>query len=73
MEQTFGEMRVRADFNASRNDNVANLKNGFARLIDIVDAIPSDTGEVQRLKSIAFTQLETACMFAVKAATTKQP
>lgn len=80
MGQTFGEKRVRADFNASRSDKVANLKNGFARLMDIVESInspydnpaqPDDYAEASRLKAIALTHLETAAMYAVKAATTK--
>lgn len=45
MKKTLGERRVRADFNASRSDAVANLKNGFARMIDLVDSITLTTEE----------------------------
>lgn len=82
MKKTLGERRVRADFNASRSDAVANLKNGFARMIDLVDSItltteegeepsPESTAELARLKALAIDYLETGAMYAVKAATTK--
>lgn len=82
MNPTLGETIVRADFNASRSDAVSNLKNSFARLIDLVDSInltseegqepePDKVGEVARLRDIAINHMETAAMYAVKAATTK--
>ena len=82
MNPTLGETIVRADFNASRTDAVANLKNGFARLIDLVDSItlrtdegdapaPESEAELARVKALAINNLETAAMYAVKAATTK--
>lgn len=80
--ETLGERRVRADFNASRSNAVANLKNGFYRLINVVDSItiPTDEGvepspesvaEINRLKAASIDALETAAMYAVKAATYK--
>jgi hypothetical protein len=73
MEKTLGEQRVRTDFNASNSDAVAELNNDHARLIDKVKAISDATtdNEVKRLCSLAMTDLESAAMWAVKAATAK--
>lgn len=67
-EMTFGEKAVGADFNPSRQDDVAKLKRLYAEIIDIChDA--GGSGEAMRLWSIAITQAQTAQMWAVKAAT----
>lgn len=76
---TKGEYRVGIDFNPSGDDLVARIKRAAADLIDLVGTIgleqPSDivgpNGEVERLKALAQTEIESAAMWAVKAATKK--
>lgn len=80
MDKTFGQKLVRADFNASNDDKVANMKEAFASLIDQVNDIRNaawnsesptsdENQERGRAASIAITNLETAAMYAVKALT----
>lgn len=72
MEQTktLGEKRVRTSFNPSDDSIVQNIKERIAEVINYVnDNVNSVDGEQGRLKSLALTQLETAEMWAVKAAT----
>ena len=68
---TLGQRRVKADFNPAKNDTVDQIKNKSAELIDLIDSMRNlpltGTGEKQRLISIAQTEIETACMYAVKA------
>lgn len=64
---TPGELRVRADFNPSANDNVSIIKNKTAELINIIDGIKILDA---RLAAIAMTTFEEAAMWAVKLATT---
>lgn len=72
MSSTKGEFRVGIDFNPSGDDLVNRLKRAAADLIDLVDEIPSDNdGERLRLKALAQTEIESAAMWAVKAATKK--
>ena len=73
--KTLGETRMRVDFAAT--NEVAKLKQEFAKLIDKVNDVPIDhldtdaeKNEAIRCKTIAMTQLESAGMFAVKAMTT---
>lgn len=75
--QTLGQKRVKAEFNPAKNDLVDQIKNKSAELIDLIETMrtsdlkgsPSDisSGERLRLISIAQTDIETACMYAVKA------
>lgn len=71
---TKGEYRVGIDFNPSGDDLVARIKRAAADLIDMVDGIdttgPHD-GERARIKALAQTEIESAAMWAVKAATKK--
>lgn len=74
MEQTLGQKRVKAEFNPAKNDLVDQIKNKSAELIDLVEQLrvnPKDgdtvSGEKHRIISIAQTEVETACMYAVKA------
>ena len=72
--QTKGQYRVGSTFNPSGDDTVAQIKAKAAELIDLIDTIHSDRtsdrgNEVGRLKSIAQTEIESAAMWAVKAAT----
>lgn len=62
-EKTEGEKRVRVDFNASNLDEVYSTKVGYARLIDATLKIGG------REAAIAASNLETACMYHVKALT----
>ena len=71
MNQTLGQKRVKAEFNPAKDSHIDVIKNKCAELIDIIEELrdfPSKgTGEKQRLISIAQTEIETACMYAVKA------
>lgn len=75
---TKGEYRVGIAFNPSNDDMVGRIKRAAADLIDLVESIKASTDdydtavEVIRLKSLAQTEIESAAMWAVKAAT-KQP
>lgn len=68
---TKGEYRVGIDFNPSGDDLVARIKRAAADLIDMVDGIDAADGERARLKALAQTEIESAAMWAVKAATKK--
>lgn len=69
MEQTLGQKRVKAEFNPSKTDNVDLIKNKSAELIDLLESMITDesTSEKIRLIRIAQTDIETACMYGVKA------
>lgn len=78
MTMSKGEFRVGIDFNPSGNTEVSDLKIASATLIDIIEAIDSDRktdvgNERGRLKALAQTHIETAAMYAVKAATKREP
>lgn len=81
---TLGERRVRTEFNPSQNDVVSRIKQASAELINVVDGINIEMGditlenqdaeflrvqEMERLKELALDFYETAAMFAVKLAT----
>ena len=76
---TKGEYRVGINFNPSADDTVGRIKSMAAALIDFIDGIPvlgAETeaqlvrsAEVARLKALAMTEIESAAMWAVKAAT----
>ncbi len=68
---TFGEKAVGIGFNPSGDKVVHATKTYFAAAIDQVDAIrqKSDDPEVKRMCSVSITELQTAQMWAVKAAT----
>ena len=72
--QTKGEYRVGITFNPSASSVVDEIKRKAADLIDLIESIPSDRdsergNEAGRLKALAQTEIETAAMWAVKAAT----
>lgn len=72
MEQTLGQKRVKAEFNPSKNDVVDQIKNKSAELIDLLEQLRnSEHGEKNRLIAIAQTEVETACMYGVKACFTQ--
>lgn len=72
-ELTYGQKAVGANFNPSGNVEVDSLKDVFAHIIDHMDDLRSITSdlEVKRMASIAITEAQTACMWAVKAVTYK--
>lgn len=77
---TRGEFCVGITFNPSSNNEVDEIKRKAADLIDAVDAITdgSQHGEAAgaertRLKALARTDIESAAMWAVKAATKTEP
>ena len=68
---TLGDSRVGIDFNPSGSKTIADLKRRAADFIDAVDAIEllgEAPGEIARLKALAMTEIESAAMWAVKAA-----
>lgn len=70
-ELTFGEKAVGLNFNPGQNPVVQSIKVGFAEQIDSLNNLreSSSEGEVKRMYSVAITDLQTAQMWAVKAAT----
>ena len=68
---TRGEYRVGINFNPANDDMVATIKRAAANLIDLIDHIDdqNNLGEIIRLKALAQTEVESAAMWAVKAAT----
>ena len=80
---TKGEYRVGITFNPSGDDMVGQIKRKAADLIDLVETIPvpevgsvdgaMHSNEVCRLRALAQTDIETAAMHAVKAATKRAP
>ena len=66
MEKTLGELRVRTEFNPSKDSSVDVIKQKTAELINLVDALQTAD---RRLVSLAQTAYEEAAMWAVKAAT----
>ena len=72
---SLGAARVREEFNPSKDDLVDKIKRYTADLIDICNSENDthDDPEKGRCYSLAMTHYETAAMWAVKAATAKQP
>ena len=70
---TKGEYRVGVSFNPSGDIWVDEIKTAAAELIDLIADIPDEgIDERKRLKALAQTEVESAAMWAVKAAT-KRP
>jgi len=70
-ELTYGEKAISLSFNPSQNNNVKEIKKHFAALIDHLNDMRenTDNGEVKRMCAVSITELQTAQMWAVKAAT----
>ena len=78
---TKGEYRVGITFNPSGDDMVDKIKRAAANLVDLIETIPvpdvnslesaMHSNDVARLRALAQTDIETAAMYAVKAATKK--
>jgi hypothetical protein len=74
-EMTFGEKRVQRNFNPTANQQVEELKTMYASIIDKLETLKNEksdngnkmlSGEYVRVISLAQTELETSCMYAVK-------
>lgn len=76
-EQSIGEQRVRTAFNPSLEGIVDQIKQKSAELINMCESLKEPysgvPSEKNRLCAIAQTEYESACMWAVKAATTQLP
>lgn len=76
---TEGERRVRTTFNASGANEITNIKQSFAQLIDSIhySILPNPhwndatSNEFARNKAVCISAIEKAAMYAVKAATTE--
>ena len=69
---SLGEQRVGTNFNPSGSVRVSRIKQKAADLIDEINSVsqrPDRSSETIRCAAIAMTHVETASMFAVKAAT----
>jgi len=68
---TFGEKAVGITFNPSDDPTVEAIKRKCADLIDEIHELRTNqpNAEIARMASIAITELQTAQMWAVKAAT----
>lgn len=64
-EQTLGQQRVQRNFNPTANPIIETLKQNYADLIDTLEQMKAN-GKNARCISIAQTELETSCMYAVK-------
>ena len=62
---TLGQKRVQRNFNPTANPQIEDLKEAYAILIDLLEANRNDRNG--REISIAQTEAETSCMYAVKA------
>lgn len=75
-ELTFGEKAVGLTFNPSGDATVQKIKETCAAAIDVLNnlrdiAKGANDGEAVRMFSVAITELQTAQMWGVKAATWK--
>lgn len=80
-KETLGKYRVGLSFNPSKNEMVDKIKSKAAELIDLIESVkPVDSNgeldeltplgeEIRRLAILSQDQIESAAMFAVKAAT----
>ncbi len=61
---TLGQKRVQRNFNPTANETVERLKQRYADLIDVLECLRNERNG--REISIAQTEAETSCMYAVK-------
>lgn len=61
---TLGQKRVQRNFNPTANETVEELKQRYADLIDVLEGLRNEKNG--REISIAQTEAETSCMYAVK-------
>jgi hypothetical protein len=62
---TLGQKRVQRNFNPTANKEVEQLKDYYAQILDVLEANRNERNG--REISIAQTEAETSCMYAVKA------
>lgn len=72
-ELSFGQKAVGVTFNPAGDERVTKIKETCASAIDLMNdlRLERDSPEIKRHASIAITELESACMRAVKALTWK--
>ena len=63
--QTLGQKRVQRNFNPTANPQVEDLKEAYAKLIDVIESNRNERNG--REIALAQTEAETSCMYAVKA------
>lgn len=70
---SYGEKAVGLDFNPSKDSKVDELKLLYAKIIDILNDLPTEKDPSEKLRwcKIAITNAQTAQMWAVKAITYK--
>jgi hypothetical protein len=68
---TYGEKAVGLGFNPSGDSTVRTIKQLYAQIIDLCDALRTTAGQSEkgRLLSVAITEAQTAQMWAVKGVT----
>lgn len=71
VEQTYGEKAVGLTFNPSGDEKVQEIKQLYARIIDVCNDLRTEAGQGEkgRLLSVAITEAQTAQMWAVKGVT----
>ena len=62
---TLGQKRVQRNFNPTANAQVEDLKEAYAKLIDVIESNKNEKNG--REIALAQTEAETSCMYAVKA------
>lgn len=62
---TLGQKRVQRNFNPTANSQVEDLKEAYAKLIDVIESNRNERNG--REIALAQTEAETSCMYAVKA------
>lgn len=72
-EMTYGEKAVGLTFNPSGDEKVQEVKELYAKIIDLCNEIRTEAGQGEkgRLLSVAITEAQTAQMWAVKGITYK--
>ena len=69
---TYGQKACGVNFNPEGNPQVAQVKQLYASLVDLLDAIrqtADNSPEVKRMLSLSITDAQTSQMWAVKAIT----
>ncbi len=68
---TFGEKSVGLEFNPGNDPKVQEVKELYAKIVDLLSGLGVSSGPSERLRNIkiAITQAEIACMCASKAIT----
>jgi hypothetical protein len=62
---TFGEKRLKTNFDSSMNKKAEVIKGMYAQILDLLEYMKEDGKDIRCL-SIAQTELETSCMYALK-------